>query len=265
MGIDPEQFKEILHTDLPYKPWMSPATNRLPGIQPVGSPQWIERDDMFNLQIGYRDWLVTHHKDRVINYGHANIAVMDELYQTILTGLDDTYQIKQNSIIRPDGFDVPTNTHPMDCLARLIQEDLLILEKHQDGYILSGGILCFPASWTLSEKVGKPLDRIHQPVRSYDSSMAKRVDRLFTGIRVGHPLWRANYLLYETADLHQPRREAEQKPTLNPGFVRVEKQTLFRLPETQAVIFGIHSYVARLDSLTGDEKRQLMSNIALKE
>ena len=46
-------------------------------------------------------------------------------------------------------------------------------------HILTGAVLCFPSSWTLSEKLGKPLLRIHMPVASYDSQMGARVQRMF--------------------------------------------------------------------------------------
>jgi hypothetical protein len=37
---------------------------------------------------------------------------------------------------------------------------------------LTAAILCFPASWTLAEKLGRPLGAIHGPVAGYDPGMA---------------------------------------------------------------------------------------------
>ena len=57
----------------------------------------------------------------------------------------------------------------------------LLLEK-PDGaaeHVLTGAILCFPSNWTLAQKFGMRLARIHLPVERYDEAVARRVQRLF--------------------------------------------------------------------------------------
>ena len=52
-------------------------------------------------------------------------------------------------------------------LGELVEPDFLLLKS--DGgathHLLSGGI-CFPSSWSLAEKIGKPLDVVHSVVPS---------------------------------------------------------------------------------------------------
>ena len=126
-------------------------------------------------------------------------------------------------------------------------------------HVLTGAILCFPASWTLAEKLGRGLPGIHGPVAGYAGDLAVRVQRLFDAIRPEAPLWRANALTYADPALHQPRREGQTKPrTRGPdGYVRSERQCLLRLPVSRAVVFSIHTYVVRADTLSPEDLAQL--------
>ena len=101
---------------------------------------------------------------------------------------------------------------PLLTLGRLFQEDFCILEQTGPEHALTAAILCFPASWTLSQKLGRPMTEIHIPVESYTPDIARRVQRLFDAIRPDQPLWRANSLIYDDPTLHQPRLEGERRP-----------------------------------------------------
>ena len=99
---------------------------------------------------------------------------------------------------------------------------------------------------------------IHATVKVYEPEIARRVQRLFDVIRVEQPLWRMNALVYVNPALHQPGREnAPRTERRNGQYVRAERQTLLRLPQTQAVLFAIHTYVVTLDSLTEAERQGL--------
>ena len=78
------------------------------------------------------------------------------------------------------------------------------------------------------------------PVAEYDADLARRVQRLFDGVRPGKPLWRFNRLSYVDPDLHQPTRKQQGQQE---RFIRSERQCIIRLPQTQAVVFAIHTFV----------------------
>ena len=143
--------------------------------------------------------------------------------------------------------------------ARLTQMDICILQDRGEEHILTAGVMCFPSSWTLSQKMGRSLASIHAPVDEYDSRVASSVQRMFKAIRVEQPLWRANFLIYRDPDLHQPREEGVFKPmdADAPRCVRVERQTFRRLPKTHAVIFGIHTSVLPAASLSDADFKAL--------
>ncbi|MGL6212219.1 MAG: heme-dependent oxidative N-demethylase family protein, partial [Paracoccaceae bacterium] len=165
------------------------------------------------------------------------------------------YKVESEAVLRPDGVEVPLDpSQPLATLGRLVQEDLCVLQRQGDEHVLTGAVLCFPASWTLAEKIGRPLTGIHRPVPSYDSDIARRVQRMFDAIRVDQPLWRMNHLVYRDPTLHQPRREADPRVDRRGGsYVRSERQCFVRLPVSQAVVFLIHTYVVQLQTLLPDE------------
>ena len=137
----------------------------------------------------------------------------------------------------------------------------MILERAEGEpeHRLTAAVLCFPSNWTLAQKFGMPLVRIHLPVEAYDDGVAKRVQRLFDAVRPEAPLMRANLIPYAHGNLHSPRSEFDRHAP-GPGevrFVRVERQTLLRLPATRAVVFSIHVYQVPLAAITGAERARL--------
>ena len=244
---------EICQRTLPIKPWMEAKTRRLPGIQPVKAGEWLLRDDAFAAQMAYRDALISTSREEVFRAAPESLHMQEELLDLLLSELDSGYK-KGREITRPDGVGVSQEGPPLLTAARLVQEDLLIMDMAGEPR-LTAAALCFPASWSLDEKFGAGLMAIHGYVDEYTDEMAARVRRMFDAIRPEQPLWRANFLRYKKADLHQPLRNGQEKPTPESGgFVRVERQTLCKLPRTGAVVFGIHTYVIRWDQLSHAEQ-----------
>lgn len=247
----------ILQSRLPFAPWMDPRTARLPGILPVEGDDWLRVDDAFAAQMAERDRLLATKPDLVVGMQDSARPAATELLDAVLTQLRATpgYRLGADEVLRPDGLAVPLDrARPMETLLRLVQEDLCIMERRGDEHVLTAAALCFPASWWLPEKLGRPLLGIHVPVPSYDADVARRVQRLFDAIRVEQPLWRANALVYRDPTLHQPRRESDPRTDRRGGsYVRSERQVLRRLPETGAVVFSIHTYVVRIETLSPAE------------
>src|SRR5919205_916624 len=56
---------------------------------------------------------------------------------------------------------------PLECASRLVQEDLVLMARHDSGWQLAAASLCFPSTWVLAEKFGRDMDGIHKPVPGY--------------------------------------------------------------------------------------------------
>ncbi len=235
------QMTEILQDQLP-----PPQTveNKLPGVGPCDPDDWLRVDEAYAAQMTYRAELLAENREAVLWMDPAALPAAQEVLEEaldLLPGLG--FERAGDEMICPDGRIVPLDhQQPLLTLGHLVQEDICILQKRGDEHVLTGAVLCFPANWRLAEKAGKPLVDIHIPVPEYDDDIARRVQRMFDGVRAGRPLWRINRLSYVEADLHQPRRKAVGEVE---RFNRSERQCIIRMPRTDAVIFTIHTWVVR--------------------
>lgn len=141
---------------------------------------------------------------------------------------------------------------PLELAGRLVQEDLCIIQNADDGPRFTAAVLCFPSRWRLHEKLGKPLVAVHGPVPHYAERLAAPVDRFMTKVKPRHIASRLNWSVLDDPAMYQPTgkwREATNSAITpdNAGdtlYLRVERQTLRRLPQSGAILFGIrvHSY-----------------------
>lgn len=256
---------DILQTSLPFAPWTDPRTRRLPGILPLPAGEWLQIDDAYAAQMAERDRLIASRPGDVHALAERARAAAEELLDRVLAELKGMpgFTLGAAQVTRPDGVTVPLDrAAPLLTLGRLVQEDLCILEKAPDEpeHVLTGAVLCFPSNWTLAEKIERPLIRIHKPVQPYDEDVARRVQRLCDAIRPEQGLWRVNAGHCGRTELFSPRREADppraDRDAAQP-FIRSERQCLLRLPESRAVVFSIHTYIVRHESLTPDQARAL--------
>lgn len=249
------RFAEICQPQLAVAPWTDALGARLPGLQPVPPGQWLLRDEAFAGQMAYRDHLIEQRLEGVAVLRDSPSQAEADLLAAILqeVGNDAGYRRRGQTVVRPDGVPVDVSAmHPLIAAARLVQEDMLILEHSEQGYVLTSGILCFPASWTLRQKVGRGMMGIHAPVDRYDDALGKRVERILSVLQPGNAVWRANMLCYNDPHLFQPRLESERRPfdPQKPLWVRVERQTVMRLSPADAIVFTIHTHVVPMSALT---------------
>lgn len=246
----------ILQNCLPYDPF---KPRPLPGIAPLDLSEWLRVDEAFAGQMARREALICGARDAVLALDAAARPAAQELLDTVIAAqlAKPGFVREGGAIRRPDGaLVVVDRDNPLASAGRLAQEDFCLLEKREGDseHILTGAVLCFPASWSLEEKFMRGLIGVHRPVGEYDADLAKRVQRLFDGVRAGRGLWRFNAFWYASPELHQPRREDDRREArreVTGAYLRSELQTLRRLPKTGAVVFGIHTYVLRAQDVAG--------------
>lgn len=142
--------------------------------------------------------------------------------------------------------------------ARAHWEDFCLLQPGGDGYYrLTAAALGFPTDWKVADKLGLPLTQIHAPIHGYAEQLARGVDHFFATLAPGPIFGRANWFVVANADWRymptdDPAARFAHVTAANAGhtlFVRCERQTLRRLPETGAMLFTIGIAVSPLDSL----------------
>ncbi|KAI5300315.1 spermidine resistance protein [Ascosphaera pollenicola] len=123
-------------------------------------------------------------------------------------------------------------------------------------YSLEAYFSCFPSGFNPYEKMGKLLVNIHGPVPGYKAKLERSMDKFFSKIEVGKFVKRVNWTLTHRAPLfslggtHAAKEEELKGLTLQEieegieeTFIRSERQTLYRLPKSKALVFSFHTYV----------------------
>ena len=155
--------------------------------------------------------------------------------------------------------------------ARAHHEDmcLLTLRPGDEQYRLVGAAVAWPSDWSPVEKIGLPLRALHAPIQGYEEQLATGVDRFMLNLKPGLVFGRCNWFIAATGALRwvaePPHRAFAHVTRENAGetlFVRSERQTLRRLPETGAILFTIGVYVSPLGQLSDENIQRLAAAIA---
>ncbi|KAI0035214.1 hypothetical protein K488DRAFT_76776 [Vararia minispora EC-137] len=138
--------------------------------------------------------------------------------------------------------------HPLETLIRHVPEDFAFtLPDPKTGfYHCVAGVICSSVGWNLGEKVGKPLSEIHDVVPHYKEKMEFSMDRYFQKMPLDKPIQRGSWALEIQEPLYLQtthkawERRANPDPilTLDEVCIRVDWQTLRRLPRSRAIVFN---------------------------
>ncbi|KJK80790.1 hypothetical protein H634G_03939 [Metarhizium anisopliae BRIP 53293] len=136
-------------------------------------------------------------------------------------------------------------------LGETVEEDLFLLQETPSGHLCVAFMCCFPSGFDPSEKFGNLLKDIHAPVPSY-SKIGASMERFFSKLQVGKSVKRLNWSVQTNNDLYTLGNHikddaaevvSEDSIDVNQTYLRVELQTLTRLPRTQAVLFSFKTYL----------------------
>jgi hypothetical protein len=242
----------------PYLPFDGGRFRLMMGLMPLAPAAWIERDGNFAADLAAKRRLLEARRDEVFAAEPAAAAPAAELLRLLVDHL-----LRHHAAIFARSGDRLVNAatgehwdlartalHPLDLAGRLVQEDLCLLERSGESYRLVAASLCSPARWRLADKIGRPLGAIHAPVPGYEEKLLRPVDRFFAALAPERGVWRLNWGIVDDPAPFQPVAAAVPEVTAETAgdrlWLRVERQTLRRLPETGAVVFTIRTYITGL-------------------
>ena len=259
-----------------YLPFAGGGYRLTMGLMPLAEPDWLEIDTLLAAHLAEKRTLLIARHDEVFAALPEAEAAARELLALLAAHLPQHHpQIfaRDGAVltnrVTGEAWDVERPTlHPLDLCGRLVQEDFCLLRRGDEKHILVGASLCAPARWRLADKIGNPLAQIHAPVAGYDATLARPVDRLFDQMRPGRLVWRLNWGIVDHPARFQPVRPPADAPITAASagerlWLRVERQTLRKLAESEAVVFTIRTHVTRLDRAiaTGPAAADLASAI----
>lgn len=237
------------------------------GLAPLDLGDWIEPDAQMAAELAIKERLLTERHQEVFAALPTALAGSAEVLELLAAHLParfpDLYRRngeQLDNLVTGQCWDLSRPTlHPLDLAGRLVQEDLCLMQRGDDAttYDLVGASVCFPTRWGLREKIGQSLAAIHAPVPGYEPQLGASMDRFFGRMKTARPVWRRNWSLMDDPTLFQPTGHGRQTRNRditadNAGdtaWLRMEHQTLRRLPCSGDILFTIRVYVHPLHSL----------------
>ncbi|KAK6462105.1 hypothetical protein DFJ63DRAFT_286955 [Scheffersomyces coipomensis] len=272
--ITPDQVSN--YDDRPWRPFRWPYHQTM-SIFKLDINHWLDMDKYYihYIEEKKRIWL-KYGKENIdwLPEGYdASFELMDvvsnhliERYPLLFTVLkdggaydDDYSKAGTGKIIKNEltqeilDMTLPLKQHPLLYVTKLAKEDFYLVKKKPDGlhYLVAAAVPFPGGSFGINHKIGRNLDVIHEDVPYYKEKLQKSMERWFARMRPCDPVERASWYIswdhkLKVNNVYQlpkfnPNVEANMKSTDPKEFnVRVERQTLRRLPKSQAIIFTNH-------------------------
>ena len=216
------------------------------GLRSLEDALWIEGGVDLHQQILERVELAENARDVVYQELPGYRPAVEELVSRISKNLSDfhheTYAVNKDSVTYLPG-NVKVELSSSDILLKLaaiIGEDLVVLAREDNEWKIVAGAVLFPSRWKLSEKIGKGMDAVHTPVPGFAEALAPYMTATFDKITSDRPVWRKNWSLHSTADLHQPTSIHAAAAPENYWW-RTERQTLTRAACGEFLYFTIRN------------------------
>jgi hypothetical protein len=239
--------------------WEKLGTDPKMGLRYCAPEDWLPAEDYFgdvksrHDQIILKNRLFDSHRSDVFRSTDSIVPVGNEVFEMVADHCERVLNMPRQA--------VPVGMDPFEAAARCVPEDLALISPvcGADGQVtdwaLTAGAIAFPAHWVLQDKIGKSMDMVHGPVPNYRRTLEKPVNRFFSNMKTGLISCRYNWSLQFGDDLHAPHRSqrdpADETTHIEEIFVRIERQTLRKLPKGEHILFTIRTSLQSLGAWVG--------------
>ncbi len=150
---------------------------------------------------------------------------------------------------------------PFEYITRQAQGDFTLQDQRDENLFIDGGMVTTQADWSLAFDIGMSFHQWHGPVPlAHDIGVFDRALKYLLRLPFGRPVRRLNWTMtinprLDTSPENYPVWGPD-RTTVTPQNVgdklhlRVELQTLFRLPRSNAILFGIRCYLISMAELS---------------
>jgi dimethylamine monooxygenase subunit A len=271
-----QYFESIPH----FRPYRWAAPEFQVGLQPITSDSWLIFDENYADFMRTKRLHLSLQTERYYKTSTTSLPAQRELREHVVGHLlaehADLFDASAGALtFKPDGHSwnlKDASIEPLWQLSDFVQEDFMLLEEIDGRQTITAASNAYSSSGRLVAAVGRDIRWAHEPVPNLTTLHGSRIDRILASVHENTLCARYNWQLTPVAsvfyppDPHAANRAAlesvcaqlSEDPSLAPSllYLRVERQTLRRLPVTRAVAFSIHTSSDPLASLANDPAAQ---------
>jgi dimethylamine monooxygenase subunit A len=260
-----------------YCPYRWAAADFQLGLRPIRPESWIligpEHAEMMRQKRARLDLF------RPFYYGAlpASLPAQQELLERVTTHLvaDHPASFERSgsvirSLITGQTLDLhDRSTEPLLQLSYLIEEDFMLLDEVGGAARITAASNAYSSSGRLVASVGYDVEWAHMPVPQLTEKLGGKINRVLGSVHAATPCERFNWQLTPMATVFFPHNDphAANEAAMHEVFedlrrdparagellwIRVERQTLSRLPDSNAVAFSLHTYSDPLSCVQSD-------------
>ena len=149
---------------------------------------------------------------------------------------------------------------PFDYMGRQVQGDFVLLDQRDETLYADAGMVTCQADWSLAFNVGMSWREWHGPVpRATELGVMDRALKYLLNLQLANPVRRLNWTMtvnprLDTSPENYPhwggdRNKVNAQNVSDLIHLRVELQSLFRLPRSNAIVFSIRCYLMSLKDI----------------
>ena len=225
-------------------------------------------DSSYRQRLAYRRHLLLTHTTETTSHLPAAAPALAELH-TYLFSYHLPRRFPAYFTLTPSGVllqnHTSSNTYPivpqspslaLRALAENLDEDIILLQPDGVDYRVSAFAVCAPAGYSLDRKLGCALREVG---RGVEGGLGDVLGGLEPGVENALARW--EWTLAPDSELFclEERWGQGKKWGVERACLRVERQTLWKLPGTGAVVLGVKTYITSLKQLKSNpaEARRL--------
>lgn len=227
-------------TSFTHTPYSGPTRPFTIGLSALDPTRWIEPDIDRDRYLEEKRALAATRLDEIFRATDESLPAQEECLAALTAHLSAHHP----HLLTETGLS-DDNLPPLLRAGMLVQDDLVIMMRREAGWHIAAAHLSFPSSWLLAEKFDRPMEEVHEHVPGFQGGTrnAAMINRIFDNLAPDLPAERFNWSINWQEKLFHPETGRNDTAEPDEAVVRVERQTLTKLPQTGAIVFTIRIYL----------------------
>ncbi|CUM67352.1 uncharacterized protein PRCAT00005045001 [Priceomyces carsonii] len=276
--ISPEDVKT--YDDRPWRPFRWPYHQTM-SIFKLDINHWLDMDKHY--------WHYIQEKERIrLKFGQEDfnslssayedcVELMETVTDHMLTRYPLLFKLIDNkgdngkvikNLLTSETLDMslPLKEHPLTYISKMAKEDFYVVKRNpeDDTHYLAAAAVPFPGgSFKICDILGRKLDVLHDRVPYYKEKLQKSMEKYMSKMKVADPVERASWHItwdhklrvnnvYQIPKFKDDVEELMKSSEPKDFNVRVERQTLRRLPKSKAIIFTNHPVFYSIEEMKNE-------------